>query len=83
MIHCIKPLHVITGCDQVSGFYGKGKGVLFERVRKSDRAKEQLEHCGEDEELEEICVQELLTLTREVVYGDSISRSMAQARARK
>ena len=48
MIDCIIPFHTMTGCDATSGFYGKGKAKLFDKVRKSDRAKEQLEHLGED-----------------------------------
>ena len=83
MVHCVIPLHVMSGCDQVSGFFGKGKSTMFNKIKKSTRAKEQLEHCGEDEELEEECVQELLSFTRETVYGDYLSQSMGEARARK
>ena len=83
MIHCIVPLALMTGGDNVAGFYGKGKGVIYKRVKKSNRAQEQLEHCGEDEVLEESCVQELLSFTREAVYGDFTSRTMGQARAKK
>ena len=60
MIDCIIPFNTMTGCDATSGFYGKGKAKLFDKVRKSDRAKEQLEHLGEDEILAEECTQELL-----------------------
>ena len=56
---------------------------MFNKIKKSTRAKEQLEHCGEDEELEEECVQELLSFTRETVYGDYLSQSMGESRARK
>ena len=43
----------------------------------------QLAHCGEDEHLEEECVQELMTFTREVIYGDTTSTNMGEARAKK
>ena len=39
MVHCIVPLHVITGCDPESGFYGKCKSKLFETVRKDREHK--------------------------------------------
>ena len=83
MIDCIIPFHTMTGCDATSGFYGKGKAKLFDKVRKSDRAKEQLEHLGEDEILAEECTQELLQFTREIVYSDFNSATMAEARAKK
>ena len=66
MVHCIIPLHVITACDAESRFYGKGKSKLFEKVSKSPRAQEQLQNCGEDVELEEECVQELLAFTEKL-----------------
>ena len=37
MIHCIVPLHLMTGSDNVSGFYGKGKVLC---TRESRRAAE-------------------------------------------
>ena len=83
MIDCIVPFHEFTGGDSTASFYGKGKGKLFDKVMKSDRAKEQLEHLGEDLELEEDCAQELMKFTREVVYGDFHSCSMTESRANK
>ena len=82
MIDCIIPFNTMTGGDASSGFYGKGKAKLFDKVRKSDRAKEQLEHLGEDEILAEECTQELLQFTREIVYSDFNSATMAEARAK-
>ena len=83
MVHHIIPLYVMTRMDQISGFFGHGKSTTYKKAQKSIRAKEQLEHCGEDEELEEECIQELLKFTRETVYGDNLSQTMGEARARK
>ena len=76
MIDTIVPFHEFTGGDSTASFFGKGKGKLYDKVIKSDRAKEQLEHLSEDLHLEEECIQELMKFTREVVYGDFQSRSM-------
>ena len=48
-------LRTMTGCDVNSGYYGKVKGMLFDKL--SDRAKQLLQHCGEDEETEEECIR--------------------------
>ena len=73
----------MTGCDANSGFYGKGKGMLFDKVNSSDRAKQQLQHCGSAKEIEEIDVQELMSFTRELIYGDFNSKTMGESRAQK
>ena len=57
----------MTGCNATSGFYGKGKAKLFDKVRKSDRAKEQLEHLGENEILAEECTQDFSQFIIEIV----------------
>ena len=46
MVNSIIPLHVMTGCDATSGFFGKGKSILFNKVYDSERAQFQLQHCG-------------------------------------
>ena len=83
MVNCIIPLHTMTGCDANSGFYGKGKGMLFDKVHSSERAKQQLQHCGLDKEIAEKDLQELMSFTRELVYGDFHSKSMSESRALK
>ena len=83
MVNCIISLHTMTGCDANSGFYGKGKGMLFDKVNSSDRAKQQLQHCGLDKEIDEKDLQELMSFTRELVYGDFHSKSMGESRALK
>ena len=83
MTECVVPLHIFTGNDGASSFYGHGKSKLYEKVENSPRAQEQIQHLGEDESLEEECVQKLLAFTREVIYGDFHSKSMNQARTKK
>ena len=42
MADCIVPLHCLTGCDANSGFYGKCKLSVYDKVAKSAEARE---HC--------------------------------------
>ena len=65
------------------GFLGRVRVLCSKKSRRVTEQKDQLEHCGEDEELEEECVQELLSFTRETVYGDILSQSMGEACAQK
>ena len=55
--------------------------MLFDKL--SDRAKQQLQHCGEDEEIEEECIQELMSFTRELIYDDFDSKTMGKSSALK
>ena len=48
MADCIVPLHVITGCDHTSGFYGIGKIKVTKGVKKSPDARKLLSACGEN-----------------------------------
>ena len=43
----IIPLHVITGSDHTSGFYGHGKKSVLEKVITDPEARELLEQVGE------------------------------------
>lgn len=83
MAHCIVQLHCFTGCDANSGFYGKGKSSVYEKVGKSSVARQQLSRCGDSLHLEEEVEQELFAFTRQVIYGDKKSSTMAEARASK
>ena len=39
MADCIVQMHCMTGCDANSGFYGKGKKSVYDRVTKSPVAQ--------------------------------------------
>ena len=83
LVACIIPFHVMTGCDANSGQYGKSKGTLFEKMKSSDRAIQQLQSCGDEVELTPECMHKLVRFTRELIYADPHSDIMAEARALK
>ena len=83
MADCIVQLHCMTGCDANSGFYGKGKKSIYDRVVKSSLAKRQLSRCGDSLDIEEEVIEELFQFTRHVIYGDRKSTTMAEARSVK
>ncbi|KAL8605116.1 hypothetical protein ACOMHN_018917 [Nucella lapillus] len=53
MADCIVQLHCMTGCDANSGFFGKGKNSVYDRVAKSPSAQQQLLQCGNSLDLDE------------------------------
>lgn len=83
MANCIVQLHCMTGCDANSGFYGKGKKSVYDRVAKSPVAQQQLSRCGDSLDLEEEVLEKLFQFTRHVIYGDKKSSTMAESRAVK
>ena len=42
MAGCIVQLHCMTGCDANSGFYGKGKTLVYDQVVKNPVARRHL-----------------------------------------
>jgi len=83
MASCIVQLHYITGCDANSSFYGKGKSSVYDKVTRSDAAQQTLLKCGNSLDINEDILDELFKFTRNVIYGDNKSSSMAEARADK
>ena len=73
-------LHCMTGRDANSGFYGKGKKLVYDQVAKNAMARRQLSWCGESIDLEEVEVEQLFEFTRHVIYGDNKSSTIAEAR---
>ena len=49
----IIPLHVITGSDHTSGFYGYGKKLVLEKMINDSGARELLGRVGERLELQD------------------------------
>ena len=49
----IIPLHGITGSDHMSGFYGRGKKKVMERVISDHEVRELLGRIGESIDLED------------------------------
>ena len=83
MSECIVQLLCMTGCDANSGFYGKGKMSIYDRVVKSSDARQLLLHCGDSLDLKEEVLDDLLCFIRKFIYGDNKSTNMAEARAAK
>ena len=75
MADCVVQLHCMTGCDVNSGFYGKGKKLVYDQVAKNPVAR----RCGESLDLEE---EEVEQFTRHVIFGDK-SSTIAEARVAK
>ena len=70
MASCIVPLHCLTGCDANSGFFGKGKLSVYDKVVRSAEARELLSKCGNSLDIEEEAIEELFKFTRTVIYND-------------
>ena len=47
MAKVIIQLHVMTGCDNNCGFYGRGKKASIENVMRNPEARALLPGCGE------------------------------------
>ena len=76
-------LHCFSGCDANSGFYGKGKSSACDKVAKSSVERQQLSRCGDSLDLVKEVEQEFFAFTRQVIYGDKKSSTMAEAHATK
>ena len=63
MAGCIVQLHCMTGRVANSGFYGKGKKLVYDQMAKNAMARRQLWWCGESLDLEEVEVEQLFEFT--------------------
>jgi len=80
MIDCIIPLHIMTGCDHTSGFYGIGKKTVADRVRKSSEARNLLASCGVSLQLTDEVAGKMTKFVVRYVYSDTKSETPAAAR---
>ena len=78
----IVPLHIHTRADAVSGFYGRGKKLIFQSVVKSEEACELLTCLGKVIPVTEATLERMALFTIKYVYGDKDSTTFAEARAR-
>ena len=74
MSEFIIQLHVLTGCDHNSGFYGASKKLIANRLEKSNEARKLLSTCGTLLPI----TQKLLVIWRSL----SFTLSMVMVRAR-
>jgi len=79
----IIPLHVITGSDHTSGFYGHGKKPVLEKVISDPEARELLGRVGESLELEDEVRADMKAFVLSKVYAESADVTCGQARASK
>ena len=79
----IVPLHIHTGADAVSGFYGHGKKSIFQSVVKSEEACELLTSVGKIIPVTEATLERIALFTIKYVYGDKVSKTLSEAHAVK
>ena len=79
----IIPLHIITGSDHTSSYYGIGKKAVAERVKQSSEAQNLLTSCGSSLELTKETRQKMTRFVIKYVYNDTVSSTPAEARVAK
>ena len=79
----IIPLHVLTGCDHSSGFYGASKKVIADRLEKSKEAQDLLATCGTHLPVTQEVISDLEQFVIRYVYGDTKNKNPRDARAAK
>lgn len=83
MAQVIVPLHIHTGADAVSGFFGHGKRTVFNSVQRSQEAKDLLTRIGKSLPITEEVEQNMTQFTIRHVYQDRISHTLGEARTSK
>jgi hypothetical protein len=83
IVESIIPLHVLTGCDHNSGFYGASKKLISDRLEKSKEARELLAACGAQLVLTQQVISDLEQFVLQYVYCDTKSKTLGEARAAK
>ena len=71
MAKIIVRLHVMTGCDSVSSFYGIGKKQVWKRTATSVEAQKLLEELSDES---------LVKFTIRYIYNDKRSKTLAEVR---
>ena len=83
MAEYIIPLHVLTGCDHNSGFYGVSKKMIADRSKKSVEAQNLLLSCGTQLPVTQRIISDLEKFVIRHVYNDSKNKTLGDARAAK
>eukprot|EP00794_Sanderia_malayensis_P000931 gene931-241_t len=79
----IVPLHIHTGADAVSGFFGHGKKSVVEKTVKSSDAMQLLKDVRKSVPATPEVMEHLANFTIRHVYGDRKSTTLVEARALK
>ena len=77
------PLHVLTGCDHNSSFYGVGKKTTVDRVEKSSEAHNLLKSCGTILPVTQEIIDDLQKFVIWFIFHDTKHKTLAKARAAK
>ena len=77
----IIPLHVITGSDHTSGFYGHGKKKMLQKVISDPEARKLLGGVAESLELRDEVKATMKTFVMSKIYNEDTSVTCGQARA--
>ena len=64
-------LHVMTGCDQNCGFYGRGEKAVMEKVINGSEARNLLSLCGETLSLQPNVLNSLRKVLLKYIYGSN------------
>ena len=76
-------LHVLTGCDHNSGFYGVSKKLISDRVQKSKETCDFLSSCGRELPVSQEVLDNLEQFVIRYVYCDIKHKNPAEVRAAK
>ena len=77
------PLHIFTGFDAATAFFGHGKRTVYESVMKSAEARTQLESLGISLPVSQITIDSMVHFTIKYVYRDKVRKSVGEARSSK
>ena len=77
----IIPLHVITGSDHTSTFFGHGKKTVLQKVMSDPEARELLQQVGERLELRDEVKAAMKTFVLHTMYSENAGVTCEQARA--
>jgi hypothetical protein len=79
----IIPLHVNSGADAISSFYGHGKASVFAKGTKTIMARTLLSSVGVKMPASKETIEKLKLLTLRFIYNDSKSNTLGEARAKR
>ena len=83
MAASIIPLHVLTGCDHNSGFYGASKKLIADRLQGSKQAHDLLAACGKQLPATKAVIDDLELFVIRYIYCDAKNRTLGELRAAK
>ena len=83
MADVIIPLHVLTGCDSNSAFFGHGKKKIYDVVNSNEEAKDLLKSCGDSLDIQDSDISHLTSFVLKYIYNDKSSDDATTARVKK